>query len=1085
MPEVKQYLRLKRVTRRSVSLLLRVDLADGQRFRPGDAVAACSVCRGVSKREHWLKERACPFCGSTVSMPFNGLRELEHDAEPLIRYSRFDAGKRGFYLMGAAAAVLCVAVLALVIRVLITGLSPRTGFFRSDDGHYYYVAQDGTRYMDGSYAINGKVYTFSQGLLEGPAVITVNGAEQHIDENGLSYTGWLLKDGVLAYFDGKKVITERLPEADGAGFYTLEGLGRIFLDDSRSPVDGWVVFEGSLYHMKDGQAAPVEGMDGDFDEDGRYLPDQAGFVEPDDGSATYLMNENGNLLTGLVPWNGFVYATDASGRLCHSGSAGAGTGLSVEASGILKPDADVRVDLNKGSVVLAADTGVIRKGWILLGGAVYCTDQEGYIRCRERCADPEGLFDDEGRFIPDQPGRVELDHKKCWINGSGELMTGAVLDGGWLYLYDDRGDAMADQVVNEVGSTDHQGCFKPFTAGMYLIDGHYYCFGEQGSVLTGWQSLGKMYYFDPETGCLPEAGSKTIGGGSYPLSSEGFFLPAEEGLYTLDGKEYYIYKDGSLAVGWRIVDGKLTLFDEKTGVRQSAEEMTRAGWIQRNGSRFYVFENGDTAQGWQLINGFVYYFDVKTGAVVTGSRIIADKRYDFRKDGVLQLGSPAAISVDGQLYRIGTDGSPEGGFLYQNGHLYYFDADTCTLSTRLPAGLDAYTSAQGGYIVPAHEGYLAVEDGAFYVETDGNVLTCWFVRGGLLYYADSTTGLLAPDGESDDGRGMFRNGAFTLYDDGSYTAGGKTYVFADGKLADGWIRLSGNAGIGYTHAGEVSYAAVSVTIEGESCRFDAGGRYIPGVNKIISMGDETVLVLADGTLPQNAGSYLLPDMHVCAVGAGGTVARSLSQLGGDDDFGSVTDGVVRPVNSGLLRLDDGTYLLTADGTAKTGYTLFENKLYLFDMTDGRMVTDSLGFGPDGCYLPETVGIQLVANRGIYMFKDVDGTVATGMVRSLEDEIYLFGEDGRMCTGLVDYADTRYYFDISDGTMQCSKMLFGIWDEDDRYDFYAGEDGRLAVGWTRVDGVLRYFDEKGHMLYNTVIDGIYINLYGEAKDGSVN
>ena len=86
---------------------------------------------------------------------------------------------------------------------------------------------------------------------------------------------------------------------------------------------------------------------------------------------------------------------------------------------------------------------------------------------------------------------------------------------------------------------------------------------------------------------------------------------------------------------------------------------------------------------------------------------------------------------------------------------------------------------------------------------------------------------------------------------------------------------------------------------------------------------------------------------------------------------------------------------------------------------------------------------------------------------------------------MDYADTRYYFDISDGTMQCSKMLFGIWDEDDRYDFYAGEDGRLAVGWTRVDGVLRYFDEKGHMLYNTVIDGIYINLYGEAKDGSVN
>ena len=48
----------------------------------------------------------------------------------------------------------------------------------------------------------------------------------------------------------------------------------------------------------------------------------------------------------------------------------------------------------------------------------------------------------------------------------------------------------------------------------------------------------------------------------------------------------------------------------------------------------------------------------------------------------------------------------------------------------------------------------------------------------------------------------------------------------------------------------------------------------------------------------------------------------------------------------------------------------------------------------------------------------------------------------------------------------------------RFEYYAGADGRLAVGWQEVFGVLHYFDADGHMRYDTVQDGRYINIYGE-------
>ena len=116
MPPIKQYLRVKRISFRDWFLLSRVDAVDGQRFRPGDVVAACGACRQVSKRAHWLKaDNACPCCGSKASLPFDGKRDLISGAEPPVVYSARDFHFKSFRRVPVKALLLAAATVLLLI----------------------------------------------------------------------------------------------------------------------------------------------------------------------------------------------------------------------------------------------------------------------------------------------------------------------------------------------------------------------------------------------------------------------------------------------------------------------------------------------------------------------------------------------------------------------------------------------------------------------------------------------------------------------------------------------------------------------------------------------------------------------------------------------------------------------------------------------------------------------------------------------------------------------------------------------------------------------------------------------------------
>ena len=1105
MPPIKQYLRVKRISFRDWFLLSRVDAVDGQRFRPGDVVAACGACRQVSKRAHWLKaDNACPCCGSKASLPFDGKRDLISGAEPPVVYSARDFHFKSFRRVPVKALLLAAATVLLLILLWPRSSHSQAGFIQTEDGHFAYQDLQGQRYTTGDYSIDGQVYHFEDGLLKGEYAIKIGNTTKITDENGALRKGWAVYEQNFVYLDEYGVVNSRVPSTVGDGFFDLEGLGTVFVTARHTPGNGWRMYQQRLYHFQDGKPAPVPNLPGRFTEQGAYLPDQAGFVETEYGD--YYVDQAGHALTGYVAHQGFVYHLEEETGLLSVLRDNEIPGLSMGFAGALIPEEDTLLPCQGGSVIIQARTGAIRTGWVLLDGSIYCANAEGYLRCGEESASPRGVFDAKGRFLPAQAGRLQADGLTCYVNQDGSLAVGCVKEGEYLALYSASGALRANEDIAGIGITDANGVLRPYAAGMYTIEGYTYCLNQQGQVLTGWQRIGKLYYFDPATGRRASAGA-LVDGVAYPLSRDGSFTPAAEGLYQLGQDSYYVLTDGSVASGWRAVEDQLRYFDEQSGkLRQEGAENAQTGWVQKNAARFYVLQNGQVARGWQIIQGRAYYFSQQTGAAVTGTQQIDGGVYHFREDGALLPDHPLALTVDGVSIRIGESGAPEGGFLCSNGHLYYYDQATAALSIQLPENVAGWTSALGGYLIPQAEGPLQAGRAAYYLDSAGNVISGWFIRGDLLYYADPGTGILAPNGRSAAWAGTFRDGVFTPDHDGLFQADGRDYLFTGGKLANGWVLLADGSGIGYMEAGQGYVTDTVRIVKDQVCQFSESGRYIPRENRLMRVQNKTYFLLADGSLPsqqgvyplsmdqaaaweaeQNSAAFRQPSQrssayeaggYLIAVLSGGQTASSAREAGLPSTLTVGEGGRVVPLSPGIQEIGDNAYLLQADGSFAVNVCLYQRHLYHFDPHTGVMTRGLRGFGENGVFSPAAPGIYMMEDV-LYWFTDTFGTVGIGWMEDEEGQVRYADQDGHLAIGLTQIDGNRYFFlDPNQGCVMARNQFITAAASGTRFEYYAGADGRLAVGWQEVFGVLHYFDADGHMLYDTVQDGRYINIYGE-------
>ena len=131
---------------------------------------------------------------------------------------------------------------------------------------------------------------------------------------------------------------------------------------------------------------------------------------------------------------------------------------------------------------------------------------------------------------------------------------------------------------------------------------------------------------------------KTKSGRYYWREEDGTRL-RKEGLYTLNGKKYYInsyaYRSANC---WKQIKGKWYYF-QKNGVMYE-----KTGWFTNKNEKFYLGKGGYRFSGLKKINGKTYYFN-KYGRLVRNKKeiLINGKYYDIASNGVTKQLSTAKI----------------------------------------------------------------------------------------------------------------------------------------------------------------------------------------------------------------------------------------------------------------------------------------------------------------------------------------------------------------------------------------------------------------------------------------------------------
>lgn len=143
---------------------------------------------------------------------------------------------------------------------------------------------------------------------------------------------------------------------------------------------------------------------------------------------------------------------------------------------------------------------------------------------------------------------------------------GEIIDG--LHIVEENTVLYAQWAIDEaaqgwypVDGTWHYLSGGKAYEGFIEDDGLVYYTDENGTPVTGWQTIdGQQYYFS-HTGVM-QTGLVTVDDTKYLFGEDGI---AASGWVELDGKTCYVSSNGSLCTGWTNVDGQLHYFDQLSG----------------------------------------------------------------------------------------------------------------------------------------------------------------------------------------------------------------------------------------------------------------------------------------------------------------------------------------------------------------------------------------------------------------------------------------------------------------------------------------------------------------------------------------
>lgn len=587
--------------------------------------------------------------------------------------------------------------------------------------------------------------------------------------------------------------------------------------------------------------------------------------------------------------------------------------------------------------------------------------------------------------------------------------------------------------------------------GMQMINNTSYLFDEDGIMLTGWQEYdGGKYYLD-SSGVL-QKGRVTIDGEEYYFADDsGLF---RTGLCDFNGNEYFFDDHGFPGSGFEMEDGSGRYFD--------GEGKMVNGWAEINGVRYYFTEEGDMAKGFLEIDGKTYYF-AADGHLLTGFQKVEGGAYYFGANGALFKG----WREDNGKYSYAdeTTGNFAVGFASIDGKTYYFDGDYHMVTGEQVIGGKKYIFGSDGVLT---EGWVLNDNGEkFYYTREGAAIGLTVIDG-LCYYFDKN-GILQTEWYTDPDTG-------DLY-----------YFGLDGVVSEGFISKEDDV----YYFDPITHKAVTGWLTVYDCPADLKKEYDLYKSEMLlldkyykSLNDSSVKLTADEQ------SNIMSVVNGYTHGNGIKARSAYTDIGSDifklQYFGADHKMAQGPtnINGYIFYFDETTgirsmgwhdfrgkrYYSNYAGLCLTGANTVDGKYYVFD-DEGALISGLIQTGnalrcgqSNGSNVDQWLKNSFYTDEkgNIYYFNE-NGYAVTGR-RTIDDNIYIFGEDYKLLSGFCEVGKDLYY--MTEKGAEKNKWV----SVSDTEVYYFGEDGKAAEGFIDIEGVTFCFKDHKMLRGWQTIDG---------------
>ena len=658
------------------------------------------------------------------------------------------------------------------------------------------------------------------------------------------------------------------------------------------------------------------------------------------------------------------------------------------------------------------------------------------------------------------------------------------------------------------------------TSTVKKIDGKYYGFDGRGKMYRNTRfSVGTEYYrsTDGSGALLTDAW--------YGMEYYGKNGAAQWRSFSVNGKKYY--SRGGKAVCNEYVISEIDNMLYLAGSNGVLSEVTKDGI-------YFVYdpntlnrvpccvENGKLVRSaWRKLGGKYYYFGSSGGAYTGSGYQIGDSYYYFHNDGTMMNNGWNYLPYGGVVYLKGSGEALTG--VQKLGNKYYYFGINGIMQTGIQRidGVEYYYDQNGAYVGKLNgDGWTQLSGLWFYAENGKHKYGGNYTINDKEYYFDQD-GIMLTDHRKErriygkngaritsgwvymDGNWYYVDPVSNLLVSGSYTIGGKHYIFwdyvlktedtydemktvyrigSDGvvtateKLEDGWNAAAGcriylKDGVPYTGwLGNVYLRYGKPTNQ----RYD---HYYTFDGKGDLVKDQGVYSFATQVIDYGTPYRLAEKYYINEKGIG--VAEEWVKLGGNwyyfgSDHGLVTESFMKDHTLYLIDTETGKLLKSVSHPEDGWYAVGSSWLYVEAgmIKDGEFVEKSKVYNtynmPGSMATTNTVGNDTPYNNiwAVYYHGNTGaGALKTGW-QTINGKTYYFGTNGACYDGWFTVGGKTYYSTPGTG------ILTGWESIDGSVLYHFGTDGALTEtytgsnGWVKKGNDWYYF--KGGRLYERTL-----------------